>query len=78
MFKKNISSLAHTQVEELMWRELTQLEFEGINPYKVCELFKHYRPYGPVEYQSDPMYAEPSPKQMANVNAEKVDQKAGV
>ena len=36
------------------------LEFEGINPYKVYELFKHYRPYVPIEYHSDPMYVEPS------------------
>ena len=38
-------------------------------------MYKHYRPYVPVEYQSDPMYAEPSPEQMAKVKAEKVDQK---
>ncbi len=51
---------------------MTRLEFEGINPDKVYELFKHYRPYVPVEFQSDPMYAEPSPEQMAKVKAEKV------
>ena len=60
---------------ELAQRELTWLEFEGINPYKVYELYKHYWPYVPVECQSDPMYAEPSPEQMAKVKAEKVDRK---
>jgi hypothetical protein len=70
-----MNSLSNTQVEELAQRELTQLEFEGINPCKVYELFKHYRPYVPVEYQSDTMYAEPSPEQMAKVKAEKVDRK---
>jgi hypothetical protein len=75
IFKKHMNSLSNTQVEELAQRELTQLEFEGINPYKVYELFKHYRPYVPVEFQSDPMYAEPSPGQMAKVKAEKVDRK---
>jgi hypothetical protein len=70
-----MNSLSNTQVEELAQRELTRLEFEGINPYKVYELFKHYRPYVPVEFQSDPMYAEPSPEQMAKVKAEKVDRK---
>ena len=54
---------------------MTRLEFEGINPDKVYELFKHYRPYVSVEFQSDPMYAEPSPEQMAKVKAEKVDRK---
>ncbi len=70
-----MNSLSYTQVEELAQRELTQLEFEGINPYKVYELFKQYRPYVPVEYQSDLIYAEPSPEQMAKAKAEKVDQK---
>jgi hypothetical protein len=54
---------------------LTTLEWEGINPYKVYELFKNFRPYVPVEFQSDPMYAEPSPEVLAKVKAEKVDRK---
>ena len=70
-----MDSLTYTQVYELPQRELTRLEFEGINPYKINELYKHYRPYVPVEFQSDPMYAEPSPEQMAKVKAEKVDRK---
>ena len=75
IFKKQIVSLSNSQVNELARRQLKRLEFEGINPYKVYELFKHYRPYVPVEYQSDPMYAEPSPEQMAKVKSEKVDRK---
>ncbi len=51
------------------------LEWEGINPYKVYELFKNFRPYVPVEYQSDPLYTEPSPEVLAKVMAEKVDRK---
>ncbi len=73
IFKKQIESLSNSHVNKLVQRELTRLEFDGINPYKVYELFKHYRPYVPVEFQSDPMYAEPSPEQMAKVKAEKVD-----
>jgi hypothetical protein len=65
----------YTQVDELVQGELMQLEFEGINLYKVYELYKHYQPYVLVECQSDSMYAEPSPEQMAKVKAEKVDQK---
>jgi hypothetical protein len=75
ILKKNWTYLTCAQVEELAQRELMRLEFEGINPYKVYELFKYYRSYVPVEFQSDPMYAEPSPEQMAKVKAEKVDQK---
>ena len=65
----------YTQVDELVQGELMQLEFEGINLYKVYELYKHYRPYVPVECQSDPMYAEPSLEQMVKVKVEKVDRK---
>jgi hypothetical protein len=75
VFKKNMDSLSNTQVQDYAQGELAQLEFDGINPYKVYELFKHYRPYVPIEYQSDPMYAEPSPEQMAKVKSEKVDRK---
>ncbi len=70
-----MDSLTYAQVYELAQRELTRLEFEGINPYKLYELYKHYRPYAWVEFWSDPMYAEPSPEQMAKVKAEKVDRK---
>ncbi len=48
------------------------LEWEGINPYKVYE---NIRPFVPVEDQSDPMYAEPSPEVLAKVMAEKMDRK---
>ncbi len=38
-------------------------------------MFKNFRPYVPVDFQSDPMYAEPSPEVLAKVKAEKVDRK---
>ena len=69
-----MDSLTYTQVYKFVQRELTRLEFEGINPYKLYELYgKHYQPYVPIEFQSDPMYAAPSPEQMVKVKAEKVD-----
>jgi hypothetical protein len=71
--KKHMDSLTYTQVYKLAQRELMWLEFEGINLYKLYELYEHYRPCALVEFQSDPMYAEPSPEQMAKVKAEKVD-----
>ena len=70
-----MDSLTHTQVYELAQRELTWLEFEGINPYKVYELFKHYRPYVPVEFHSDEMYTEPSSEVLAKAMAKKVDRR---
>ena len=38
-------------------------------------MFKHYRPYVPVEYHSDEMYAEPSLEVLVKVMAEKVDRR---
>ena len=73
--KKELKDLPYQDMIKCGEEELKPLEWEGINPYKVYELFKHYRPYVPIEYQSDPMYAEPSPEQMAKVKSEKVDRK---
>jgi hypothetical protein len=69
-----IKYLTHREVIE-RGNEEWMLEWEGINPYKVYEMFKIFRPYVPVEYQSDPLYAEPSPEVPAKVMAEKVDRK---
>ncbi len=63
------------QALEIAADQLKTLEFEGINPYKVYKLFKHYRPYVPVEYHSDEMYAEPSLEVLVKVMAEKVDRR---
>ena len=29
----------------------------GLNPYKMVEMYKNYRPYVPDEFQSDELYA---------------------
>jgi hypothetical protein len=55
--------------------QLMQIECEGLNPYKAYELFKNFRPYVPVECQSDPMYTKPSPEVLAKVKAKKLDRK---
>ena len=44
----------------------------GMNPYKMVEMWKNYRPLVPVEYQCDILYAEPDPEVMAKVKDEKV------
>ena len=73
--KKDFKDLDYREIVDTAETKLTTLEWEGINPYKVYELFKNFRPYVPVEFQSDPMYAEPSPEVLAKVKAEKVDRK---
>ena len=75
ILKKDFKYLTHREVIEHGNEELRMLEWQGINPYKVYELFKNFRPFVPVEFQSDPMYAEPSPEVLAKVKAEMVDRK---
>jgi hypothetical protein len=75
IMKKDFKDLDYREIVDAAETKLTTLEWEGINPYKVYELFKNFRPYVPVEFQSDPMYAEPSPEVLAKVKAEKVDRK---
>ena len=44
----------------------------GMNPYKMVEMWKNYRPMVPMEYQDNELYAKPDAKVMANVRDEKV------
>jgi hypothetical protein len=75
ILKKDFKYLTHREVVERGNKELRMLEWEGINHYMVYELFKNFKQYVPVEYQSDPLYAEPSPEVLAKIMAEKVDRK---
>ncbi len=45
----------------------------GLNPYKIVEMYKIYRPNVPVEYHSDVMYAEPSKEVWSKVKVEKTE-----
>lgn len=44
----------------------------GLNPYKVVEMWKNYRPMLPVEFQDDELYAEPDASIKAKVKDEKM------
>ena len=44
----------------------------GMNPYKMVEMWKNYRPMVPMEYQDNELYAKPDVKVMANVKDETV------
>jgi hypothetical protein len=45
----------------------------GMNPYKIVEIWKKYRPNIPIEYHLDKLYAEPSEEVWAKVKTEKTD-----
>jgi len=51
---------------------LLPIKCGGMNPYKMVEMWKKYRPLVPVEYQCDVLYAEPDAAVMAKVKDEKV------
>ena len=44
----------------------------GLNPYKVVEMWKNYRPMIPVEFQDDELYAEPDASIKAKVKDERM------
>ncbi len=75
IMKKDFKDRHYQEIVDAAETKLRTLEWERINPYKVYELFKNFRPYVPVEFQSDEMYAEPSPEVLAKVKAEKADRK---
>jgi hypothetical protein len=47
---------------------LKPIKCVGLNPYKIVEMYKNYRPNVPIEYHSDVMYAEPSEEVWSKVN----------
>jgi hypothetical protein len=50
------------------------LQYIGLNPYKMVEMFSKYHPVVPVEFHSDELYAEPSSEVYSKVKMEKTDQ----
>ena len=45
----------------------------GLNPDKIVEMYKNYRPVVPDEFQLDELYAEPSAEVWSKVKREKID-----
>jgi hypothetical protein len=52
---------------------LKPIQCVGLNPYKIVEMYKNYRPNVPIEYHSDLMYAEPSEEVWSKVKVEKTE-----
>ncbi len=67
--------------DKVTWAELIEhadevlkpIECVGLNPYKIVEMYKNYRPNLPVEYHSYVMYAEASEEVWLKVKIEKMD-----
>jgi hypothetical protein len=59
--------------EEEVLQVLKPIKCVGLNPYKMVEMFKNYRPVVPVEFHSDELYAEPSLEVWSKVKVEKTD-----
>ena len=49
------------------------VNYVGMNPYKVVEMWKNYRPNVPPEYHDNVLYAEPTAAQWAKVKVERAD-----
>ncbi len=52
---------------------LKPIPIVGLNPYKIVEMWKNYRPNDPIEYCTDVLYEEPSPEVWSKVKVEKTD-----
>ena len=71
--KKNWETVGRTEMIEYAENVLKPIKCVGLNPYKMVEMFKNYRPVVPVEFHSDELYAEPSPEVWSKVKVEKTD-----
>ncbi len=45
----------------------------GLNPYKVIEMWKNYRPNVPDEFHNNALYAEPTADEWSKVKVERGD-----
>ena len=64
-----------TSIEELMKHSsalLLPVKSVGLNPYKIIELWKNYRPMVPAEYHDDALYLKPDEETKAKVKDEKL------
>jgi hypothetical protein len=61
------------QLIEHVDKVLKPIQWVGLNPHKIVEMYKNYRPNVPVEYHSDDMYVEPCEEVWSKVRVEKTE-----
>ena len=71
--KTNWKDAELRELTEYAERVLTPIKCDGLNPYKMVEMWKNYRPVIPVEYQLNALYAKPSDEVLKKVKVEKED-----
>jgi hypothetical protein len=71
--KKSWKYASRTELIEYAEQVLTPIPCVGLNPYKMVEMYKNYRPVVPLEYHADVLYENPSPEVWSKVKVEKTD-----
>jgi hypothetical protein len=71
--KKHWKDADRTELIEYAEQVLKPIPCVGLNPYKMVEMYKNYRPVVPVEYHADVLYENPSPEVWSKVKVEKTD-----
>jgi hypothetical protein len=71
--KKNWKDVGREEMLAYAEKMLRPIKCDGLNPYKMVEMWKNYRPVIPGEYQTDVLYVKPSPEVLAKVKVEKTD-----
>ena len=71
--KNHRAKVGRTKIIEYAEKVLKPIMCVGLNPYKMVEMFKNYRPVVPVEFHLDELYAEPSPEVWSKEKVEKMD-----
>jgi hypothetical protein len=66
----NWDGVTQAQLIEHANKVLMPIQCVGLNPYKIVDMYKNYRPNVPIEYNSDVMYAEPSEEVLSKVKVE--------
>ena len=61
------------ELKEYSSAKLQNLECLGLNPYKMVELWKNYRPHVPKQYRKNELYQKPDAKVLALVKEERCE-----
>jgi hypothetical protein len=73
LWKRTTGKLSRAKIVEVSNFVLVTMTNDGLNPYKVVEMFTKYRPNIPVQFQLDELYTEPSAEVWAKVKKEMID-----
>ena len=71
--KSTWNGVSWDEIAQYLESQLMPISYVGLNPYKIVEIWKNYRPNILVEYHLDELYSEPSQEVWLKVKMEEAN-----